>query len=620
MKETFEVIFNPEKIKIDVRKKEMLSDLALRAGIVLNAVCGGKGICGKCRVRVLKGKTFISSQERKIFTSRELKEGWRLACKQRIEDSLEVEVPQTSRLYEQKILTSGSERNVRLNPFIKKVFISVERPRIKEQLSYVEKIRDSCGLRAQASLSFLRKISLQQAKKRWTFTVVAADGQLLSIEEGDTRKKNYGVAFDLGTTTIVGYLLDLCKGEELGHITATNPQIKFGEDVVSRISHCNNDEGLLQLHKEVISCLNRMLCDISKENDISPSDIYQVTVAGNTTMQHLFLCIDPSPLARAPYIGIFREAVEVDAESIGLCINPCGKIFVLPSIAGFVGGDTVAFILSHFLEKKRSIRLGIDIGTNGEVVLARNGEILTCSTAAGPAFEGARITCGMRAENGAIDRTRINHGKLEVHVIGEGKPRGICGSGLVSVVSELLKAGIIDETGRIKDRRLLQGRLPEQLLARITEDDGERAFVLNTCQPTGRAGPPTGRQTGVRLTQKDIRELQLAKAAIRAGVQILLNEWSINVEDIEEVLLAGAFGNYTDRNEALRIGIIPPLPPEKIKSVGNASGTGAKMYLFNKSYRKRSEKVSQQTRYIELAGRKDFMEEFSNFILFPKGS
>ncbi|MCG7852511.1 MAG: ASKHA domain-containing protein, partial [Methanosarcinaceae archaeon] len=426
----------------------------------------------------------------------------------------------------------------------------------------------------------------------------------------NTAKNSYGIAFDIGTTTVAGSLVDLNAGRIIATRGATNYQQIFGADVISRIDYSithENGAGLLQ--KGVMAAMDEIITGLTRESGITERQIYESVVVGNTTMIHLFMGLDASFLARSPFVPVFSQALNLSNKDFGLGVHPAGNIHILPSIAGFVGADTVAVMLATEIEKQPGISLVVDIGTNGEIVLAGGDRILTCSTAAGPAFEGAKILYGMRAVNGAIEGISIDE-DVHLDVIGGGSPKGICGSGLIDAVAEMLRVGILDSQGRIADREALMGQVNPKILDRIQEGRQGREFVLNK-------SISSSTDKSVTITQKDIRELQLAKGAICAGIRILLEELELTPREIDRVFMAGAFGNYIKRDSAVLVGLFPEIEADRIYPVGNAAGVGACMALTSIDERKRATELALKAEHIELSCRKDFQEEFLNAIYFP---
>jgi len=525
-----------------------------------------------------------------------------------------VSVPVETRFFEQKILVEGTERDVKVSPNVQKRFVRLPEPTLDDPTADVDRLLKALaedGLRPRPTLSVSRALPRVLREHNFSLTAVLSDGDLIAVEGGDTSGKSFGVAVDIGTTTVVAILVDLTTGAKVATASLTNPQIAFGDDVVSRIEYAReNPDGLRELQSRIVECLNGLIREVCAHAQTHANSIYEVAVVGNTTMNHLLFRIDPTNIAQAPYVAVVRSGVRAAASDLGLTIHPRGTVYSMPNIAGFVGGDTVGVILATDLDRGDDLRLAIDIGTNGEMALGSRERLIACSTAAGPAFEGARIQQGMRATAGAIEKVLID-GDVRVNAIA-GKPaRGLCGTGLIDAVAELLRLGIIDSTGRVQGPDSLTGKIPDAVLNRIVPGAMGFDFVLALPDQSHEGKP-------VVLTQKDVREVQLAKGAIAAGLQIMLREFGVDQDDVAEILLAGAFGNFIRRSMAKRIGLLPDVPTDRIRFVGNAAGAGARLALISRECREQAEEISRRTEYVELAGRADFQMEFAEAMLFPE--
>ena len=615
---SFRVLFQPDGRTVDAPAGQTLLDAARKAGLDLNAPCGGVGVCGNCKVQVISGDAPLTESESERLTPEEREQGMRLACQFVVSSHVTVVVPESTRLGEQKILDAGVEREVEPDALVTKQHVKVAAPELPDQRSDADRLAAAMAPaheRMRIALHTLRGLPTLLRHANFDVTVVTLDGEIVCVEPGDTTARNFGVAVDIGTTTVVGTLVDLGTGRELAVAGRTNPQIAYGDDVVSRIGYtCDEKDGLAVLHEKIIVCLNDILHELTSRSHVHANDIYELVAAGNTTMMHLLLGVDPHAIAQAPYVAGWREGVSVSASEVGLKINRCGKLTAMPNIAGFVGADTVAVVLATDMHKSPEMQLAIDIGTNGEIVLGTGDHLIASSTAAGPAFEGARIKFGMRAAAGAIERVDIDD-DVRLRLIGDraGKadPKvvGLCGTGLIDAVAELLRVGVIDETGRMPEPADLPP-MSEAVRRRVRVTDGSCDFVLAWGDET-RSGEP------VYLTQRDVREVQLAKGAIYAGMEIMKRHLGVANEDIASVYLAGAFGNYIRPERALRIGLLPRVPLDRIRFVGNAASTGAKMALVNRTCRAEAEEISRRVHYLELAGRDDFQMEFADAMLFP---
>ncbi|MBN1803839.1 MAG: DUF4445 domain-containing protein [Sedimentisphaerales bacterium] len=471
-----------------------------------------------------------------------------LACQYRIKSDLTITIPEQSRFFEQKILDRGIDTEIKETPAIYKRYLGIT-----------------------------------------------------------SEDKIFGVAVDIGTTTIVAKLVNMTNGQCLATEADINPQTKFGDDVISRIAYAHNKEKLSELNKVIIDCINVFTSKLCYKTNIDVNSIYEMCIVGNTTMNHIFLELPVTQLGQAPYKAYSLEAHDLTGEKLQIKMNPAGNIHTVENIAGFVGSDTTAVALAVDIESAEEMTLVVDIGTNGEIVLGTKDKLYAASCAAGPALEGARITCGSRATKGAIEAVVLNNDDdIDLDVIGNCPAQSICGSGLIDAVAILLKLGIIDTTGKFVDREVLEEKVSPAILSRISEQHGEPAFVLSAHNSA----------INVFLRQKDIRETQLAKAAIRAGIELLQKKIGLEDNEIKHILLAGAFGNYIRKESALRIGLLPNIPPERIIFVGNAASTGAVMNLVSQNYRDKSCKLAKKIEYIEIAHDPNFQDVFADSILF----
>ncbi|MEK6646165.1 MAG: ASKHA domain-containing protein [Candidatus Firestonebacteria bacterium] len=607
----FSIIFQPYGKKIVVPAGTKIKEAAALAGIMIETPCGGQSKCGKCYVEVITGLMPANAEESKILQDAQLPNNFRLSCKSVIQTNTVVRIPEETLLYTQKILAEGVGTKVVVQSAVKKIYIEMEKPSLDKQIGDWDNLKYNLkGIVNSpiSNLDMLKNLSKKLKESDFKITVTSVNNEIIDIEKGNTVSNSYGMAFDIGTTTVVGSLIDLGTGEVKAVVPAMNPQVVYGDDVISRIKFSiTESDGLKKVHSKIIDLINDLISKAVKVCKIDKKSIYEITIVGNSTMQHFFLGVSPENLGFLPYVPVIQESCDIKACDLKLDINPNGNVHILPNIAGYVGADTVGVILSASLHKSEKIKLAIDIGTNGEIVLGSKDLLVSCSTAAGPAFEGVHISCGMRAASGAIDKVKIENDDIFINVIEGAVPHGICGTGLVDAVAVLLSAGIIDETGRILSKGELDKKVSAKLAARIVEGKSGYDFILWQSDTKK-----------ILLTQKDVRELQLAKGAIRSGIESLKKNLKISNADIEEVLLAGAFGNYLKPESALRIGLIPDFPLSKVKSIGNAAFEGAKMALVSVLARKESDEIGRKAKYIELSTVQDFNEEFSNAMMFPK--
>ena len=602
-----EIRFQPDGIRISVGNDTTILEAAQRAGIVLNSFCGGIGTCGKCLVE-------LESQTEPVK-----------ACQYHVTSDLVVTIPDSSRFFEQKILEEGITGTAKLDPLVRKDYLELTPPSLKDLRSDDRRLIDAIHESAMEPVETVEPDEIVLAIDRnllatlpgvlrendFRVTAVRNGDRVLAVEPGDTSGELFGVAVDVGTTTVVANLVDLNSGKTVAVASQTNPQVTYGDDVISRIQHSRDKpNGLEQLHRQIIGCLNELVRETSQKAGIAVEAVYELVAAGNATMQHLVLGVPVVQIAEAPYVSAFSAGVNASAQQLGLKINPHGNVYVMPSVAAHVGGDTVAVTLSAAMRHSSSINLALDIGTNGEIVLGNRDRLLTCSTAAGPAFEGARIRQGMRGATGAIERVHIND-DVEIAVIGGGQAAGICGSGLIDALAELLNAGVIDPSGKLLSGDDLPDNIPTEIRRRVVEVEGRPAFVLAEKDQAKQDEPIT-------LTQKDIREVQLGKGAIYAGMVTLMHVLEIEPDQISRLYLAGAFGNYIRPESARRIGLLPNIELSRIQPIGNAAGTGAREVLLSRLARKHAKELSVEMEYIELAGRAEFQDIFGGSMMFPK--
>lgn len=599
-------IIQAEEREAEVPEGYSVLQAAAAAGAPVEGNCGGNGTCGRCKVKFLAGGGGEPAPGDKPSGD------WDLACQIEVKEGMVVEVPDPGDL-----LLSGKAATGHFGPAaavespVEKIFVELEPPSLEDQTADLERLLRRMG-KEKARIYPAVLADLPGALRRAGFKVTATmiDNSLTGVEEGNTIRQKYGLALDIGTTTLAIYLLDLNSGKLRAATSCTNPQKIYGADVISRIQHAQATAGLRQLQEMVLGALNRSISLLIKENGIGDTDIYEAVVVGNTTMTHLFLGVDPSYLANAPFTPAFRNSMEISAGELGLRMHPLGRVVVLSNIAGYVGADTVGVMLATRIDRQEGFHLAVDIGTNGEVVLAGQGRILTCSTAAGPAFEGSHIKHGMRAAVGAIEAVKID-GDVSLKTIGDSAPRGICGSGLIDAAAEMLRKGIIDASGRFASPEERDGNRNARLWSRLRRSEDGWEFVLAP-------GSISASGEDIVITQKDLRELQLAKGAILAGIRLLLREVGAEPGSINGIFLAGTFGNYINKESALAIGLLPAVSPELIIPVGNAAGDGAIMALLSGGERATAASLSLKAEHIELSARMDFQEDFVEALAFPE--
>lgn len=585
--------------------------VGVELGLLSQSACGGRGICGKCRLRVEGEAPPPTDADRRVFRNEELQAGWRLACRLAADRDLTLHLPPAEEGLQ--VAVEGRRRPVPVEPLTRKVLLALPRPTLEDQRSDWQRLEDALATVGHPAdggdLHLWRSLPQTLRESDFVVTVTLHDHRLIEIQGGDQVASCFGLAFDIGTTTVVGALVDLNTGQQRGIAAALNGQTVYGSDVLSRLTFAQSDpDGVHKLQARVLETINGLIDELLARSGVPRDAIYEMTVVGNTIMEHLFLGLDPGGVAISPFVPAIHQMVQVPAGEVGVRIHPRAVVTVFPVVGGYVGGDTVGVILTTELHRGRRIRLAIDIGTNGEIALGSRERLLACATAAGPAFEGAQISCGMRAAEGAIDHVTITD-DLHLHVLGGGEPRGLCGSGLLDAVAELVRVGLIDRRGRLLLPAEAPRPVPPALAARVEETENGRAFLL--------AAPTPNRPHPLYLTQQDVRQLQLAKGAICAGAQILERELGIAHDQVAEVLLAGAFGSYLDPASALAVGLIPPTPRERVIAVGNAAAEGARLALLSAREQRAARSLPRQVEYVELSSRRDFDEAFLEALAFP---
>jgi len=608
------VAFEPEGKSVLVDRGTTILKAAMKAGIGIRSECGGLGICGKCKV-LIKDPEIVSDvteAERKFIRPEDLEKGVRLACQAHILQDGRVYLPLESRTAERRIIDVGFGIEVAIEPVVKKIHLAIPEPSLTDVRADYERIIDTLlevirargdlkdksegkGIRIDHELLKIMPNILRGAG--WNTTLILREKEILGIERGNTEDQNYGLAIDIGTSKIVVYLVDVNEGCVVGKRFIENPQLMFGEDIMSRLTFAmKSSENLSLLQSVLIDGINEAIEQIIDESGVDKEKIYEAIVVGNTAMHHLFLGIETKYLALSPYVPAVKELVDIKAKELGLIMNERGYVTTLPIIGGFVGADGVADLLATGIYKSEEISMLLDIGTNTEVFLGNKERILACSAASGPAFEGGHIKFGMKASTGAIDRVDIDPETFEVRyrTIGETRPIGLCGSALIDVVAELLKSGLIDVHGRMNQ----DVNTPRM---RKTGKDVEFVLVWRD---------DAGIDQDISITQKDVREIQLAKAAIYAAQHILMKRMGIKKKDIKRVLIAGAFGSGINLENAIYIGLFPEDYIDKVEFVGNTAISGAKIALISESLRKESKNITRLVNYIELSRDPSFEKEF----------
>ena len=600
--------FAPSNQSFKVPPGVSVFDAASWNGIAIDSTCGGHGTCKKCKVQITEGIVPISRLDIRAFSQEELKNGWRLACVARATENLAITVPaMTTR---PKAATVGVGRQVILRPAVQKRYLELDEPTLHDQRPDIQRVKDAIDdLEVNVEFEVLQKLPTVLRKNNFKVTAVVVDDLLIDIEPGDATDKRFAIAYDLGTTTVVATLLDLNSGTPVAVKSMLNMQQPFGADVISRISATMLDENALErLRIAAQSTLSELTNEVIKEAGISPNNIYEIAIAGNATMVQLVLGVDPEPVGVAPFITASQNWPVLNAKEFGIEIHPGARAYIFPSFGAYVGGDIVAGVLASGMDRDKRVRLFIDVGTNCEIVLSDGNKILTTAAPAGPAFEAASIKCGMRAADGAIEVVKITKDGVSLQVIGDVEPQGMCGSGLVDAVAELAKIGVLDQSGRFVTQEVMDKEFPKLSSRLINLETNEKAFLLH-----GDKNDPL-----VYLTQRDVRELQFAKASIATGWRLLMEQLKLNDEDIQQVLLAGSFGSYLSPASAIQIGLVPKIPVMRIVSAGNVAGEGAKMVLLSQPERNGATALLNEVEYVELSDRADFNDKFVVQLGFPQ--
>ena len=604
--------FEPEGRVVKANPGENLRLLANTSGVFIRSDCNGEGTCGKCRVVAAEnGESLggLTSSEQELLTEREVREGYRLACQIHVKGNLVIRIPEETGLRIRQVQSTGLERKMPLNPSIKKTHVNIPQPTLSDVLPDSERLIQALRQGEQHSdlridPDLLPALPRLLREFEWDITaLLPTPGQICALERGDTTSRMYGYAVDIGTSKLVGVLIDLVTGETLNTLFVENPQLVYGEDIMSRMSFAMKaHENSLKLRSSVLSAINQLLERSCAMAQITASQVYELVIVGNTAMHHFFLGIESRYLALSPYVPALKEAIDLHAKNVGILAHPHANVHVLPLIAGYVGADAVADVLASGIRETDELSLLLDIGTNTELFVGNRRDIVSCSCASGPAFEGAHIRQGMKAVHGAIERVRIEPASLNVEyeTVGTDKPVGICGSGILDTVAELLKSRVIDSKGRFR-------KVDNKRLIEVT---GDRAFVLAWGNETSTGNP-------VAITQRDIGEVQLAKAAIHAGCVILMGRVRVKASDLERVYVAGSFGNYVNPTSAKLLGLIPEVPTEIIKFVGNTAIAGAKMCLISAEARAQAKRIGEEVRYVELGADAGFSREFAASMYLP---
>lgn len=589
----YTIDFEPVGRRGEFTGDQSLLECARQLSVDLVSLCGGIGSCEHCKVQVIAGQvSTLTLEEEASLSEKEIAQGYRMACMTYPKSDVKLHVPPDSLTAPQRTQIEGLDVDVEPEPLVRGLEAHLTQPTLASPQADAQNLWASLAAHGvdggTIDFAVQRTLSPTIRANDWQVNVALRGDEIVAV--GAPATHWLGLAVDIGTTKVAGYLIDLESGKTLASKGLMNPQISYGEDVVSRIVAASKSAtDAAKLQSLLAEALSQLAADLCAEADAKPTEIVDAVVVGNTAIHHLFLGLAVKQLGLAPYVPTVDEALDVKARELGLKIAPGAYVHLLPNIAGYVGADHVAMLLATRLADTEGVTLAIDIGTNTEICLNYKGKLTSVSCASGPAFEGAHIKFGMRAASGAIEHVRLDGGKLEVQTIGGEAPVGICGSGLLDVVAQLRLNDVIERSGKMVAHPLVQMR------------DGKAEFVLAKRQELD----------DITLSQKDVRELQLAKAAIRLGIQALVANIGLEESDIEKVIIAGAFGTFIDVKSAITIGMLPDLPLERFSQVGNAAGTGARLALISKTEREKAKLISRRDGYIELAKVPNFSRKFA---------
>ncbi|HZD80179.1 MAG TPA: ASKHA domain-containing protein [Actinomycetota bacterium] len=598
-----EVTYLPQGATVHVPMGTNLFHAAHWAGLPIESTCGGRGTCGKCRVRVMGGRGEPTTADQRHLSSAELEAGWRLACQAEIRADTVCEVPRPMRT--PKAATMGVGRFVLLEPNVRRIVLPMEAPTLDDARDHLRRIREALadeGLEVSWDPSLLPRLAAALSEGSEVTATVVGD-RLVDVEPGDAADRRFGISLDIGTTTVVATLVDLVSGNATAVESTINRQAPFGADVIARMGHAmTGPEALDDLRAAVLATVNGLVESVCATAGVELEAVLEMVVVGNATMLHLLLGVDPRSVALSPFVATFLQAQDLRARDVGIQLHPEGRVVLLPSIGAYVGADIVGDVVATGLAREDRMRLLVDVGTNGEIVCGSVDRVVATAAPAGPAFEGGQILHGMRATEGAIEGVTFGPSGIRLQVIGgDVQPRGICGSGLIDAVAQLRVSGLLKENGILLSWE--EATVAEHPLAdRLVDRDGIRAFALTD---------------EVLLTQLDIRELQSAKGAIATGIEVALVALGIDPRDLDEVLLAGSFGTYIDPDGARIIGLVPPVPVERIRAVGNTASEGAKMALMSFREREMALELPELIEYLELSGAPGFNERFIRNLAFP---
>ncbi|UCG70660.1 MAG: DUF4445 domain-containing protein [Thermoplasmata archaeon] len=637
------VTFQPDNKTVKVKSGENIINAAVDAGVFINSVCGGLGKCGKCKVQV-KGEVKASDSE--LLSEEDKKNNVFLACETAIEGDVEIFIPEASRAAKHQILVKSKEISIEeLTPMTQKIRLTLQAPSLEDNLSDLERIKKGLAehkiLNTTIGLNILRNIAKTLRENVWDVSVTLAEtddqNEIIYVDSKETTNKHFGLAIDIGTTTVVVSLIDLKNGETISTKSNYNKQIVCGEDVLARINFAEEEGGLSKLNKLIVETINFLIEQLTLDDELCrrgiaygtcKEEITWVVAAGNTTMSHLFLSLDPQHIRLEPYIPTASLVPAMKARDLGLEVNPGAPVFIMPCRSSYVGGDITADILASGMNKKDELGLLIDVGTNGEAVVGNKEWLVSCSCSAGPAFEGGEVQHGMRASIGAIEKIALNmlpsgNGKdikVFYKTIGDVKPKGICGSGLIDLLAEMFVHGIIDKSGNINDinsPRIRDGAEGKEFVVAWAEETSLGRDVIAQRKEDGEIVMKESKGKDIVVTEADIKNIIRTKGAVYASCSVLLKSLNHTFDDLDKIYIAGGFGNYIDLKKAILLGLFPDVPLEKYEFIGNGALGGARMALLSRKMREEAERIYTMMTYIELSVNNMFYNEFTSALFLP---
>ena len=610
----YKVEFLPTRRIIRAKRGDTILKIAREAGVHINSSCNGVGTCGKCKVKVEKGKVDFEPVSFRL-PSEEVKEGYVLACCSKILSDIVVLIPPETRLIGDKVLEEKGEEAVqehfskeKLSPRLKKVYIEASPPSLEDNVSDWQRVeralRQKVKFRVRPDFEMLKKLPVVLRESDFKLTATLFNDKVVLLEPGERLTGPFGVAVDIGTTTLVVEVMSLKEGKVIGRSSRYNPQMAYGEDVISRIIYCQREKGLRRLQQEVVRAIEEMVRKIARDNHLADDEIQAFYIAGNTVMLHLFFGLDPSYIRQEPYVPVTNFSHWVRGKDVGFRTFSHAFVYALTCVASYLGADITGGLLAAGMNKKGPLRLFMDIGTNGEMVLGNGDWFLACSCSAGPAFEGGGVKHGMRVAEGAIEEVRIDSETCEpeIRTVGDKRPLGICGSGLIDLIAELFLCGLVDRRGKFHPA---MRRHP-----RVKEGEAGFEYIVANAEESD-----TGED--IVITEADIDNLVRAKAAVFAGLRILTEEAGVSFDDVSEFYIAGSFGHYIDIEKAITIGLLPDLPREKFKFLGNTSLLGARLVALCKEDEKLTEELASKVTYLELSRSSRFMDEYVSGLFLP---